>query len=64
MDVLDIRNVVVFGLSSSFSKLVQQIGRAGRDGSQAYAITYAAKWVEDIPEKLQKTTKQEKDNLK
>jgi superfamily II DNA helicase RecQ len=57
VDVPDIRNVVVFGLPSSFSKLVQQIGRAGRDGKQAYAIMYAAQWVKDTPEKLQKSTK-------
>jgi superfamily II DNA helicase RecQ len=57
VDVPDIRNVIVFGLPSSFSKLVQQIGRAGRDGSQAYAITYAAQWVKDIPEGLQRATK-------
>ena len=64
VDVPDIRNVVVFGLPSSFSKLVQQIGRAGRDGGQAYAITYAARWVEDVPEHLRKATKQEITNLK
>ena len=64
VDVPDIRNVVVFGLPSSFSKLVQQIGRAGRDGDQAYAITYAAQWVKDIPEGFQKSTKQELANLK
>jgi superfamily II DNA helicase RecQ len=64
VDVPDIRNVVVFGLPSSFSKLVQQIGRAGRDGDQAYAITYAAQWVKDIPEGSQKGSKQEIANLK
>lgn len=64
VDVPDIRNVVVFGLPSSFSKLVQQIGRAGRDGGQAYAITYAAQWVKDIPRRLQKGTKQEATDLK
>ena len=64
VDVPDIRNVVVFGLPSSFSKLVQQIGQAGRDGDQAYAITYAAQWVKDIPQGLQKGTKQEAANLK
>ena len=64
VDVPDIRNVVVFGLPSSFSKLVQQIGRAGRDGDQAYAITYAAQWVKDIPEGSKKATKQELTNLK
>ena len=55
---------MVFGLLSSFSKLVQQIGRAGRDGDQAYAITYTAQWVKDIPQGLQKGTKQEATNLK
>ena len=64
VDVPDIRNVVVFGLPSSFSKLVQQIGRAGRDGDQAYAITYAAQWVKDTPEKPQKAKKREAANLK
>ena len=57
VDVPDVRNVVVFGLPSSFSKLVQQIGRAGRDRKQAYAITYAAQWVKDTPEHSQKSTK-------
>jgi superfamily II DNA helicase RecQ len=52
VDVPDIRNVVVFGLPSSFSKLVQQIGRAGQDGKQAYAIIYAAQWVKDTPKKV------------
>ena len=64
VDVPDIRNVVVFGLPSSFSKLVQQIGRAGRDGSQAYAITYAAHWVEDFAKLPPKLSKQETTNLK
>jgi len=64
VDVPDIRNVVVFGLPSSFSKLVQQIGRAGRDGSQAYAITYAAQWVKDTPGGPQKAKKKEAANLK
>ena len=56
--------MVVFGLPSSFSKLVQQIGRAGRDGTQAYAIIYAAPWVQDISEGLQKPTKLEITNLR
>ena len=64
VDVPDIRNVVVFGLPSSFSKLVQQIGRAGRDGNQAYATTYAPQWVKDVPEGLQKHTKLDIANLK
>lgn len=64
VDVPDIRNVVVFGLPTSFSKLVQQIGRAGQDGKQAYATTYAPQWVEDIPDDLEKSTKQEVANLK
>ena len=54
---------MVFGLPSSFSKLVQQIGRAGRDGNQAYATTYAARWVEDIPDS-QRPTKMDITNLK
>ena len=64
VDVPDIRNVVVFGLPSSFSKLVQQIGRAGRDGNQAYAITYAAQWVEDFSCTPPKLSKQDATNLK
>lgn len=59
VDVPDIRNVILFGLPSSFSKLVQQIGRAGRDKEQAYAITYAPLWVKDIPSDLMKGTKLE-----
>ena len=57
VDVPDIRNVIVFGLSSSFSKLVQQVGRAGRDKQQAYAITYTPLWVKDIPDDSRKGTK-------
>jgi len=59
VNVPDIRNVVLFGLPSSFSKLVQQVGRAGRDKQQAYAITYAPTWVKDIPDNLRKGTKLE-----
>jgi len=59
IDVPDIRNVVLFGLPSSFSKLVQQIGRAGRDKEQAYAITYAPPWVKDLPSDSAKGTKRE-----
>lgn len=59
VDVADIRNVVLFGLPSSFSKLIQQIGRAGRDKRQAYAITYAPSWVKEIPSGLAKGTKRE-----
>lgn len=57
VDVADIRNVVVFGLPSSFSKLVQRIGRAGRDKEQAYAIAYAPPWVKDVPEDSSKGAK-------
>ena len=63
VDVADIRNVVLFGLLSSFSKLVQQIGRAGRDKKQAYAITYTPSWVEDIPSNSKKGTKLEATEL-
>ena len=59
VDVADIRNVVLFGLPSSFSKLVQQIGRAGRDKKQAYAITYAPSWVKDVSSDSEKGTKRE-----
>ena len=63
VDIVDIRNVVVFGLPSSFSKLVQQIGRAGRDKEQAYAIVYAPSWVWDIPDELLKGKKREASDL-
>jgi superfamily II DNA helicase RecQ len=63
VDVPDIRNVVLFGLPSSFSKLIQQIGRAGRDKNQAYAITYAPLWVQDIPDDAVKGTKREATDL-
>jgi len=59
VDVPDIRQVIVFDLPSSFSKLVQQMGRAGRDKQQAYAITYAPLWVKDTnkdPEKQHEVT--------
>jgi len=59
VDVPDVRNVVVFGLPSSFSKLVQQMGRAGRDKKQAYAITYAPPWVKDVSSDSAKGTKRE-----
>lgn len=59
VDVPDVRNVILFGLPSSFSKLVQQIGRAGRDKKQSYAITYAPLWVKDIPSDSAKGTKRE-----
>ena len=59
VDVPDIRNVILFDLPASFSKLVQQIGRAGRDKEQAYAITYAPPWVKEIPSGLEKGTKRE-----
>lgn len=65
VDVPDIRQVIVFGLPSSFSKLVQQMGRAGRDKQQAYAITYSPAWVEDLePKDPEKPTKHEVTNLK
>ena len=56
VDVPDVRNVILFGLPSSFSKLVQQIGRVGRDKEQAYAITYAPPWVK-VPSDSAKVTK-------
>ena len=40
VDVPDIWQVIMFDLPSSFSKLVQQMGQAGWDKQQAYAITY------------------------
>ena len=64
VDVPDIRNVILFGLPSSFSKLVQQVGRAGCDKQQAYGIIYAPSWVKDIPDDLQKETKLEGTELK
>lgn len=63
VDIADIRNVILFGLPSSFSKLVQQIGRAGRDKKQAYAITYAPPWVKDLPSDLAKGNKCEAADL-
>ena len=54
VDVPDIQQVIVFDLPSSFSKLVQQMGWAGRDKQQAYTITYAPLWVKNtdkVPEK-------------
>ncbi|KAF9790851.1 P-loop containing nucleoside triphosphate hydrolase protein [Thelephora terrestris] len=50
VDVSDIRQVIVFDVPSSFLKLVQQMGRAGRDKKPATAITYASRWVRDIVE--------------
>ena len=64
VDVPDIRQVVVFDLPSTFSKLVQQMGGAGRDRQQAYAITYAPPWVEDITKDPEDLTKHEAANLK
>jgi len=64
VDVPDIRQVVVFDLPSSFSKLVQQVGRAGRDKQQAYAITYAPLWVKDIAKDPEELTKHEATDLK
>lgn len=64
VDVPDIRQVVVFGLPSSFSKLVQQMGRAGRDKKQAYTITYAPPWVRDIAKDPEDLTKREAADLK
>jgi len=63
VDVPDIRQVIVFDLPSSFSKLVQQIGRAGRDKEQAYAITYAPPWVKDINKDPDDLTKREATDL-
>ena len=60
VDVPDIRQVIMFDLPSSFSKLVQQLGRAGRDKQQAYAITYAPSWVEDIVKDLEEPLKKHK----
>jgi len=64
VDVPDIRQVIVFDLPSSFSKLVQQIGRAGRDKQQAYAITYAPPWVRDIDKDPDELKKHEAADLK
>ena len=64
VDVPDIRQVVVFDLPSSFSKLVQQIGRAGRDKQQAYAITYAPQWAKDITKDPEELKKHESADLK
>jgi hypothetical protein len=64
VDVPDIRNVILFGLPSSFSKLTQQIGRAGRDKEQAYAITYAPLWVKEVPGDLVEGSKLKANELK
>jgi superfamily II DNA helicase RecQ len=64
VDVPNIRQVIVFDLPSSFSKLVQQIGQAGRDKQQAYAITYAPLWVKDINKDPKELTKHEATDLK
>jgi hypothetical protein len=59
MSVPNTWQVIVFDLPSSFSKLVQQIGRAGRDKQQAYATTYAPPWVKDINKDPEELTKRE-----
>lgn len=64
VDVPDIRQVIVLDLPSSFSKLVQQLGRAGQDKQQAYAITYAPPWVEDVTKDPEEPTKREVSDLK
>ena len=64
VDVPDVRQVIVFDLPSSFSKLVQQIGRAGRDKRQAYAITYAPQWVKDVTKDPEELKKHESADLK
>ena len=64
VDVPDIRQVIVLDLPSSFSKLVQQLGRAGQDKQQAYAITYAPPWVEDITKDPEEPTKRKVSDLK
>ena len=63
VDVSNVWQVIVLDLPSSFSKLVQQIGRAGRDKEQAYATTYAPPWVEDIDKDPGELTKHEAADL-
>ena len=64
VDIPDIWQVIVLDLPSSFSKLVQQLGRAGQDKQQAYAITYAPPWVEDVTKDPEEPTKHEVSDLK
>ena len=59
IDVPNIWQVIVFDLPSSFSKLVQQMGRAGRDKQQAYVIAYAPPWVKDTDKDPGELTKHE-----
>lgn len=54
----------MFGLPSSFLKLVQQIGQAGRDGEQAYAVVYAPPWVRDTDKDSGELTSHEAADLK
>ncbi|TFK45360.1 P-loop containing nucleoside triphosphate hydrolase protein [Heliocybe sulcata] len=57
VDVSDIEYVVIFGLARSLSRMVQEIGRTARNGFQGYAVTYAPRWVRDVPQDEWKNNK-------
>ena len=40
VDVPDIHNVIHWGASRTFDGFIQEVGRAGRDGNQAYSTIY------------------------
>ncbi|GJF00902.1 P-loop containing nucleoside triphosphate hydrolase protein [Phanerochaete sordida] len=49
VDIRNVRRVIVFGEVESYSRMKQELCRAGRDGQPAVAYAYAPLWVKDVP---------------
>ncbi|KAF6758428.1 P-loop containing nucleoside triphosphate hydrolase protein [Ephemerocybe angulata] len=49
LDIPNLPRVIVFDLCASPEIMKQKMGRCGRNGCPATAITYAPAWVEEIP---------------
>lgn len=49
LDIKNLRRVIVSDMCPSHANLKQKMGRPGRDGLPATAITYAPSWVKAIP---------------
>ncbi|KAF5374008.1 hypothetical protein D9615_009902 [Tricholomella constricta] len=63
LDLPNIRRTVVFDMCPSPENLKQKIGRPGRDGKPAVAITFAPSWVREVP-KAETQGKQAQEDFK
>ena len=60
--MVNVSHVVMYGAPESTEAIIQQIGRAGRDGLEAHAVLYTLKGAAHVDDTVREILKNKKDS--